>query len=66
MKRKAKLDPETYRLSPGNLMDMFFLVTSISDNWQWRDFGGSPKDGVGPSQQDTINEAVENIQCSGG
>ena len=47
-------------------MDMFFLVTSISDNWQWRDFGGSPKDGVGPSQQDTINEAVENIQCSGG
>ena len=42
-------------------MDMFFLVTSISDNWQWGDFGGTPKDGVGPSQQDTINEAT--VQC---
>ena len=28
---------------------MFSIVTSISDDWQRRDIGGSPKDDVGPS-----------------
>ena len=39
------LDSETY----SNCDWMFSIVTSISDDWQRRDIGGSPKDDVGPS-----------------